>query len=170
MIPAYKRANPSVCNNNLSSLCSLRALPELCSVTRTTGWLNASSRIAEGEPQRRRCLLALCLKRAKQGVSLSQIRLWQRTAHLSGTRGLLGRSRSCCSTCRASTSSLGHWQWGSQYAAFRGHVRQSNGLGSYRVLGPFFCLGFLEFFVWGFVWALFGLRTTSLTCWPHFLM
>lgn len=145
MTPAYKRANPSVCNSNLSSFRSLRTLPELYSMTRTTGWLNASSRTAEGEPQRRCCLLASCLKRAKWGVSLSQIRLWQGTAHRSGSRGLLGWSRRCCSTCRASSSSLGCWQWGSRYAAFRGHLRQSNGLGSYRVFRGFFGFGFFFF-------------------------
>lgn len=133
MTPAYKGANPSVCNGNLSSFRSLKTLPELYSMTRTTGWLNASSRTEEAEPERRYLLLASCPKRAKWGFPpLSQTRLQQATADLlAGTRGHLGQHRGFWSTSTASRSSLGLRQWGSWYANFGRHLRKSNGLGSY---------------------------------------
>lgn len=72
MTPAYKGANPSVCNSNLSSFHSLKTLSELYSMTRMTGWLNASSQAEEREPERWYSLSASCLKRVKCGFSTSQ--------------------------------------------------------------------------------------------------
>lgn len=130
--------NPSVCNSNLLSFCSLKALPELYSVTRAAGWLNASSRTEEVEPGRH-CSISLTSQKgerrgfhlsARQGYETELLRGSQTPgATWSMTRGAVPLAKHAGQPFGIGSKGPSVVSW----SVFRGHWRQSNSSGSYRV-------------------------------------